>query len=287
MKGKSSVNHISVRAEGVGGGMNIKDFLKNRLGLSATLVKRVKFGGVFINARNVHMRATVNEGDTVEVYLPEDKSDGIEPVDIPLDVIFEDEFILAVRKPVNMPTHPSRGNSLPTLANAVMAYMGENFVFRSVNRLDKNTSGIVLIAKDALTAALLGKMMKNRKFSKKYEAVLIGTPTPTEGIIDAPIERENTDGIKRCVRCDGKEALTSYRVIRTLEGGNSLVEFTLHTGRTHQIRVHSAYIGHPLLGDEMYGGGEGIYRLHCKELSFLHPKTGEALVLRCGANFDI
>lgn len=276
---------IKATVKDVGEGMCIKDFLIMRLGLSSTLVKRVKYGGVFINGVNVHMRATVRENDTVEVALSEEKIGTAEPIDIPLNIIYEDELLLAVSKPVGMPTHPSRGNKLPTLANAVAAYLGEGFVFRAVNRLDKDTSGIVLISKDAVTAAKLGKMMKNRKFVKKYEAVLTGVPSPEQGVIDAPIERESPDSIRRCVREDGKRAVTEYRVLRVTDEGNAVAELALLTGRTHQIRVHASYIGHPLVGDEMYGGGCGGYSLHCKEMSFPHPKTGEILNLESPSDF--
>lgn len=272
-------------AEDVGEGIGIKDFLNKRLSVSATLIKRVKYGGVFVNGINVHMRHTVKEGDTVEVILP--KADTkTEPIEIPLDVIYEDEYILAVNKPKNMPTHPSRGNKLPTLANAVAAYLGENFVFRAVNRLDKDTAGIVVIAKDPITSAALCKMMKNREFVKKYTAVLKSTPPEEHGFIDAPIERESPDSIKRCVRDDGKRAVTEYRVIKKNEDASALCEFTLHTGRTHQIRVHASHIGCPLLGDEMYGGGEGGYSLHCTQMVLPHPRSGEELKLISHADFE-
>ncbi len=256
----------------------ISEYLKRNLGFSTSLLTRVKFGGVFLNGASVHMRADVRNGDEILVKFPEERSENIPPIDIPLDVLYEDEHILAVNKPKNMPTHPSRGNSLPTLANAVMAHLGEGFVFRAINRLDRDTSGIVLIAKNGLAAANLSREMKSGGFVKKYTAIVEGTPEKNFGIIDAPIERECEDSIKRCVREDGKRAVTEYRVLKTLESGNSVCEFRLWTGRTHQIRVHSAYIGHPLVNDFLYGTrGEDTYFLHCSYLSFTHPKTKERI----------
>ena len=141
---------------------DMKNFLYSH-GLSVTLVKKAKYGGIFLNGVAVTVRATVNLGDKIEIFLEEQKSDGIPPMDIPLKVLYEDEDILAVDKPTNMPTHPSKGNNLPTLANAVMGYYGGEFVFRSVNRLDRDTSGIVIIAKNKISASALSSSMKKGK----------------------------------------------------------------------------------------------------------------------------
>ena len=270
-------------------GMKIPDFLKRELGLSVTLVKKVKYGGVFINGQNVHMRAIVHPGDEVCVHLPDSNSEGIQPKEMPLDIVYEDEYLIAVNKPSGMPTHPSRGNSLPTLAEGVMAYFApQNFVFRAINRLDRDTSGIVIIAKDPLSADKLSRKMKAGGWQKKYDAVVFGIPDPPHGIIDAPIERESEGNMKRTVRPDGKRAVTEYTVKKVYDNGSSLCEITLHTGRTHQIRVHMAYIGHPLVDDFLYGERtEGkIYKLHAKEISFVHPFTNEKLILTSEAKFD-
>ena len=264
----------------------ISEYLKKNLGFSTSLVARVKFGGVFLNGASVHMRAIVKNGDKIRVVFPKEQSENIPPIDVPLDVLYEDEYILAVNKPKNMPTHPSRGNSLPTLANAVMAHLGEGFVFRAINRLDRDTSGIVLIAKNSLAAANLSREMKSGGFVKKYTAVLSGKPEKEFGIIDASIERECDGSIKRCVREDGKRAVTEYRVLKALESGNSVCEFRLLTGRTHQIRVHAAYICHPLVNDFLYGvHGEDTYFLHCSYLSFTHPKTKERIEIVSNPDF--
>lgn len=273
--------------EGVIGEMKIRDYLKSRLGFSTSLIGKVKYGGVILNGEAVHMRATVKNNDIVEVILPEEESDNIEPMDIPLDIVYEDEYILAVNKPINMPVHPARGNHLPTLANAVRGYIGHPFVFRAVNRLDRDTSGIVLIAKDRIIGAKLYESMKSKRFGKIYIAKVAGTPEPPHGFINAPIKREAEGSIRRVVREDGKDSLTEYTVIDVDEGGNATLEVIPHTGRTHQIRVHMAHIGHPLIGDFLYGeriDGE-TYSLHCSSLTFMHPITDEEITVKTKEKF--
>ena len=258
---------------------DMKSFLYSN-GLSVTLVKKAKYGGILLNGKTVTVRAEVKPGDKVEVYIPKSVSEGIPPMDIPLTVIYEDEDILAVDKPMNMPTHPSKGNNLPTLANAVMGYYGGDFVFRAVNRLDRDTSGIVIIAKNQISASTLSASMKKGLWRKKYHAVVEGVPKQKTGRIDAPIERMEEGNIKRVVRADGKTAITEYTVIED-HGDSSLCEITLLTGRTHQIRVHMAHIGHPLVSDFLYGTkSEKEYFLRCKEITFPHPKSGKTIVVK-------
>ncbi|MBE6537030.1 MAG: RluA family pseudouridine synthase [Ruminococcaceae bacterium] len=269
-------------------GIKIVDFLKRGMSLSVSLVKKVKFGGVFINGVNVHMRAIVHTGDSVLVKLPDEQSENIAAKKIPLDIVYEDEYLIAVNKPSGMPTHPSRGNSLTTLAEGIMAYFApESFVFRAINRLDRDTSGIVIIAKDAVTADKLSKEMKRGGFVKKYSAIVSGVPSPEEATVDAPIERVSEGNIKREVRADGKRAITDYKVIKKLDNGDSVLDITLHTGRTHQIRVHMAYIGHPLRHDFLYGDKvDGkIYKLHAKSIEFTHPFKNERMILTKDAEF--
>jgi len=258
---------------------DVKSFLYAQ-GLSVTLVKKAKYGGILLNGSTVTVRATVNPGDKIELYLKEEASEGIPPISIPLKVLYEDEELIAVDKPTNMPTHPSRGNSLPTLANAVMSYFDGSFVFRSVNRLDRDTSGIVIIAKNRISASSLSASMKRGEWHKKYHAIVEGCPSPEVGRIDLPIERISEGNVKRTVRADGKQAITEYRVIEKYDD-SSLCEITLLTGRTHQIRVHMSHIGHPLVSDFLYGTrSEREYFLRCKEISFPHPETGETIVIK-------
>ena len=268
-------------------GMKIVDFLIRRARFSVTLVKKVKYGNVRVNGEVVTMRRVLCAGDLIEVNFPSEQSENVEPIYAPLDVVYEDEHILVVNKSVNMPTHPSRGNSLVTLGNAVAYYLGEPCVFRSINRLDRDTSGLVLIAKNQYSAALLGKCMKNREIKKKYLALVRGVPTERRGRIDAPIAREAEGEIRRVVREDGKSAITDYEVVRVRDDGNSVCKIELHTGRTHQIRVHFAHIGHPLVNDFLYGEREceGTYSLHCCELSFPHPVSGEMMCISNYPNF--
>lgn len=259
--------------------VTMKEYLRYA-GLSVTLVKKAKFGGIFLNGKAVTVRATVNYGDLIEVFTEESKSEGIEPMDIPLKVIYEDDDLICVDKPTNMPTHPSKGNNLPTLANAVMGYFGGDFVFRSVNRLDRDTSGIVVIAKNQMSASKLADSMKKGLWHKKYHALVDGCPEVSQDTIDAPIERMEEGNIKRIVREDGKRAITKYCVVESYEN-HSLCEITLLTGRTHQIRVHMKHIGHPLCSDFLYGTLSEIeYFLRCIEISFPHPTTGDILVIK-------
>ena len=273
--------------DGINGECVIRHYLKSRLGFSTSLIAKVKYGGVRVNGEIVHMRHILKCGDIIKVEMPEEDSEDIEPIPIPLSIVYEDEYILAVNKPRNMPVHPCRGNSLPTLANAVMAYLGKPFVFRAVNRLDRDTSGIVIIAKDMLSSAKLCEAMKSGGFSKTYVGKVVGTPSPKSGVINAPIRRRSEGEMIRIVSPDGKPSITEYRVISESTDGSSVCELTPITGRTHQLRVHMAHIGHPLVNDFLYGDRtdpSDTYRLHCKKITFPHP-NGKLITLECEPDF--
>ena len=284
--GGDDLEKLTATVSDLSGEIKIRDYL-TRLGFSTSLIAKVKAGGVFINGENVHMRAMVRNGDTVSITMPKEDSENIPPINIPLEILFEDERILVVNKPRNMPIHPSRGNSLPTLANAVRAYLDRPFVFRCITRLDRDTSGVVLIAKDRLSAAILSRAMKAGAIKKTYLARVVGIPTPSDGRISAPIERESEGGIKRVVREGGKPSVTEYKTL-SADADSAILEVTPITGRTHQIRVHMSYIGHPLVDDFLYGERrEGdTYRLHCARLEFPHPDDGR-IVVATSENPDI
>ncbi len=282
------MNKFTFRVTEDADGIKIRDYLKRWLNFSTSLIAKVKFGGVLLNGTAVTMRAIVHFKDTVEIVFPEEQSENVEPIYAPLDIIYEDEYLLAVNKPSNMPVHPSRGNHLVTLGNAVAAYLGEPFVFRAVNRLDRDTCGIVIIAKDQYCAARLSDEMRAGNFEKYYAALLANPPAEPQGIIDAPIEREAQDSIKRVVREDGKRAITEYKIIEVYPDGRAVCEIRLHTGRTHQIRVHFAHIGAPLYNDFLYGtrtDESHTYSLACTKIVFSHPITKERLELSADCPF--
>ena len=267
----------------------VKTVLLAEIGLSLNRLKKVKVSGILVNGEPVTVRKVVRDGDILTVVLPEENESDIEPIEAPLNIVFEDEDILAVSKPTSMPVHPSRGNHLVTLANAVMWYYKDApFVFRAVNRLDRDTSGIVLIAKNADAAYKLSKAMKQGEFVKEYLAIVDGCPAERCGTVNAKIVREREGEMKRVVREDGKDAVTHYEVLKT-DGNTSLLRIRLETGRTHQIRVHMAHIGHPLTNDFLYGDGKpgDIYCLHAERLTTPHPNTGEIITLVSEAPFDL
>lgn len=273
---KSKIYSIGADAEG----LTVLDYLRRRLGYSSTLVKKVKAGGIALNEKSVTVRARLKAGDRLSVAFPAETSRSILPISLPLEILYEDEDLLAVCKPGGIPTHPARGTGVLTLANIVCAYLGKETVFRAVNRLDTDTAGIVLIAKTPLAATLAGEQMRRREIQKRYLALVEGVPEPRCGIINAPIGRESEDSQRRTVRADGQAAETAYRVLSVLDG-NAVCEVLPKTGRTHQIRVHMAHIGHPLVGDFLYGTETPRgYRLVCTEMTLRHPTSGAPMTLR-------
>ena len=271
-----------------GDSRELKGFLLSEIELSVTMLKKIKYSGLFVNGEKATVRKTVKDGDLIEILFPTEDSSEIEAIEHPINVIYEDEDVLAVSKPTSMPVHPSKGNSLVTLANAVMWYYRDiPFVFRAVNRLDRDTSGRVLIAKNADAAHRLSSAMKRGEFIKEYLAIVDGIPDQF-GTVNAKIAREHEGEMKRVVRDDGKDAVTHYELIKT-DGERSLVRIRLETGRTHQIRVHMAHIGHPLTDDFLYGNGSSgdTYNLHAERLSFPHPRTGKIITLTSPAPFTL
>ncbi|MBQ2897686.1 MAG: RluA family pseudouridine synthase [Clostridia bacterium] len=263
---------------------NVGEILKKHFKLSSRLITKLKqSGGIILNGEVVTVRKTVKVGDTLCIVMPQSVSPNVIPVNLPLNILYEDQDILAVNKPKNMPVHPSMNNYNNTLGNAVMYYYKNSpFVYRPVNRLDRDTTGIVIIAKTPQASHDLSRQMQEGEFKKEYLAILSGTPSPEYGIIDAPIKREQESIIKRCVDENGQKAITEY-VIIDKNSDCSVAHIKLHTGRTHQVRVHFAHIGHPLMYDYLYGIEEKdkTFNLHCYKLTFFHPVTKEHVTLIC------
>ncbi len=267
-------------------GRKIEYVLSGDLSLSGNIIKKLKAtGGILVNGENAHINRRLKEGEMLTLIFPSENSDNIVPEEMELDIIYEDDDIIAVNKPYGIETHPSKESYIGTLANGVMHYFNGTFTFRVITRLDKETSGVVLIAKNALSAQRLNEKMQKRKIQKEYVAVVCGSLCE-EGVIDAPIKR--VEGIRRAVAEDGKEAITQYKVEKEAEG-LTLVRLKPLTGRTHQIRVHLAHIGAPIYGDWLYGNeraGERV-RLHCARLTFCHPSNEREIVIEAPVPEDI
>lgn len=262
-------------------GVSLRQFLRRRCGLSARSLTVIKYGGsICCGSRELRARDALRQGDIVSVRLPNEVCE-IEPVKGCLDILYEDERMLIVNKPANMPVHPTKLHQLDTLANIVSFYqqsMGESYVFRALNRLDKDTSGCVILVKDRIAYALVKPTVQ-----KTYIAVCEGI-IPESGVISMPIALAPDSKIKRRVCSAGAEAITHYEV---LEHGNDHTTLCLwlETGRTHQIRCHLSYIGHPLAGDDLYGGSLkyiGRQALHCRKVTLRHPDTHETICVSAG-----
>lgn len=263
----------------------VGEFLKYK-GFSRQIIIQLKktHQGILVNNEWAYVRTPLKVNDTITIQLLEEApSENIVPVPLPLDIVYEDEDILLVNKSANMPVHPSINNYDNTLANGIAYYykMQEKpFVFRCINRLDRDTTGLLIIAKNALSASILSNQMKKREIHRTYLAVVSGFPKKNADTITAPIARKENSAIERCVDFQkGEPAITHYQMISSKEN-YSLLKLSLETGRTHQIRVHMKYIGNPLLGDYLYNPDfSRIQRvaLHSYSLSFVHPITDKTM----------
>ena len=265
-------------------GVEIKTFLSEHH-ISKRMLTDIKFAGgkISVDGQEVTVRYVLQEGNHLTViFPPEAKSPTLKPEDILLHIIYEDKDLLVINKPSNMSTIPSREHPDGSLANAIYGYYRRREIdsaIHIVTRLDRDTSGLVLIAKHRHIHHLMSLQQKKREIKRSYEAFAEGLFSVREGKINEPIGRKETSIIEREVRSDGKTAVTHYKVLGQYDGF-AHIGLVLETGRTHQIRVHMSYKGHPLLGDSLYGGSrEKIERqaLHCHSLSFSHPTTGEHL----------
>lgn len=274
--------------------MTVRAFLEIH-GYSHTvlvLLKKTK-ESILVNGVWYYVNDRLHTGDSLQITIDEPfGSSQIEPVALPFEIVYEDEDILVVNKPAGMPVHPSIHNHDNTLANAVMYYFnkkGERCTFRCVNRLDKDTTGLTIIAKHPLSSAVLNRQMNKRTIKRTYLAIVDGI-TDESGTINAPIARETDSAITRCVDYkNGETAVTHYKRL-AVSGNLSLIELHLDTGRTHQIRVHMKHIGHPLIGDFLYYPDFSKIKrqaLHSCRLAFCHPVTGKTLIFHASLPEDM
>jgi 23S rRNA pseudouridine1911/1915/1917 synthase len=257
---------------------NVRSFLRERHGISRSLLVELKHvKGILLNGSSTYLDHPLQPGDLIELHLPEEESENIEPEPIPFSIVFEDEDILVVDKAPDLCVHPTMLHPNGTLANGVVYHWkqyGISRKFRPVNRLDKDTSGLVLIAKSQYSHQQLATVQRQGGIVRHYEALVHGCVAQDEGTIDAPIMRKAESLMERIVHEDGQWARTHYKVLGRYEGFTHLW-LKLDTGRTHQIRVHMSHIGHPLVGDDLYGGERTLISrqaLHSRTLSFPHPR---------------
>lgn len=264
-------------------GRPLRHFLRGGMKLSSTLLKSLKWreGAILLNGSAVHVNALTRAGDCVSVTLDERTAGTMPPVELPLDVVWEDEDLLVLNKPAGLAMHPGATDLFtPSLAGALVSYLGEGSVPHFVSRLDKGTSGLLIAAKTGYTHELLRRALHSEALHREYRALSLGTPQPPVGHIDLPIGRDEASLVKRRIDPSGLPSLTEYETL-DVRGGLSLLRLVPRTGRTHQLRVHMAALGCPLAGDWLYGkeAPELITRpaLHSYFLRFIHPLSGKLL----------
>lgn len=265
-------------------GQKVDTVLRGALGLSGTVIRRVKWlpDGILLDGQRVFTSAVVQAGQVLSVLVADSETrSGIPPVAGPLDLVYEDADLLVVNKAAGVPSHPGPGHWDDTLGNFLMAYYEQRGIqadYHPVHRLDKGTTGLMVVSKHPHAQELLKRQLHTSDFRRTYLAVCMGCLSPEEGTIDAPIGPVDGSLIQRQVRSDGLAARTRYRVLER-KGPFSLVRLELDTGRTHQIRVHMAYLGCPLAGDFLYGVEDRALiprpALHSAELELTQPVTGE------------
>lgn len=277
--------------------IDIKDYLKEVENLSGRFVRKaVRDGRIFVNAEKVIKKHKLTQNDLIEIYMQQDEQQNIEPEDMNIEIVYEDSDIIVINKKTGLVVHPTKSHPTGTLSNGILYHFKKNrekSIVRLVNRLDRDTSGLIIVAKNQFSHMRLAADMGKDSFKKIYIAVVHGKIEKKQGIINLPIyKEEESESIKRIVDDRGQESITKYKVLEELSK-SSVVKLELETGRTHQIRVHMSYLGHPLYGDSLYGNGEEekeyIERqaLHAYKLEFPHPRTGKILKLQCSLPKDI
>lgn len=282
----SKVRRLELRVTPELAGIKVDTLLKKHMGLSGTVVRRIKWleDGILADGRRVTTRYCPQDGEVLSVRLSdEQRSSGIVPHPGPLDIVYEDGDMIVLNKSAGVSVHPGPGHFYDTIGNFLLDYYdskGEPSDFHPVHRLDRGTTGLLVAAKHPHAQEVLKHQLHTADFQRTYLAICQGVPQPPAGVIDAPIGPKPGSLMEQMVRSDGKPARTHYKTL-SVHSGRALVKLRLDTGRTHQIRVHMAHIGHPLLGDFLYGqeDRELIPRaaLHSVRLALRHPITGREL----------
>ncbi len=272
-------------------GMRIDQFLcKYQPDVSRSAIQKwIKDGNVLVQGKTCKANYRINQGDTIALFVPEPVEVSIQPQDIPLDILYEDKDLLIVNKPKGMVVHPAPGHPDGTLVNAIMYHCKESLSgihgeIRPgiVHRIDQDTTGSLIVCKNDQAHIKIAEQIKVHSINRIYRGIVIGHPAEDEGLVHAPIGRNPNDRKKMAINeKNGKDAITHYRLLKRFKD-YSYMEFKLETGRTHQIRVHMASIGHPLLGDVLYGPKKCPYKLqgqtlHAAVIGFVHPTSGEYL----------
>ena len=272
--------------------LTLKEVLLDKLNFSVRYVSKLKrFKTVNVNKNFKKLDKKVKKGDLIEVSIQEDMAN-FKPQNLNLDIVYDDFDLIVVNKPPFMVVHPTKSHFENTMANGVTDYIvkkGEGVKIRFVNRLDMNTSGLVIVAKNPFAQHVLSSEMKEEGFDKKYITVVKGVVEKDQGTIDEPIYRPTDDSVKRVVDSRGQESITHYKVIERLKDA-TVLEVKLETGRTHQIRVHFSHIGNPLLGDSLYGGSKKYIdrcALHSQRVEFIHPVYKTKISLKCELPLDM
>lgn len=275
-------------------GITLKEYAAE-LGISKRLLTDIKFGGgdLLINGEHVTVKYVLREGDLLVVKFPKEQvSETLLAEPVPLDILYEDEHVLVINKQPYVSSIPSREHPSGSIANGIIHHYQKNGVRSTVHlvtRLDRDTSGVMLVAKHRFAHSILSSAQKNGLVKRRYAAVVHGRLTRAEGTVDAPIGRHPDSIIERTVRPDGQKAVTHFYVTCANDDMTS-VTLQLETGRTHQIRVHMSYLGHPLCGDTLYGGTRreiGRQALHSEQLSFIHPLTQENMTFHASLPQDM
>lgn len=276
-------------------GKTVKHILKLKMELSERLIKKLKYDNkILVNSVPVYVNVRLNPGDIVDVFIDfVEESEDIIPEEIALDIIFEDDCLIVINKQPNIVVHPTSFHPQGTIANAVMFHLTSKGIYkkvRPVSRLDRDTSGIIIFAKNQFIQESLIRQMADKTFCKEYIGVVNGIPDRAFGTIDLPIARKPGSIIERHIEESGSPSVTHYKVLEELKNA-ALLKFVLETGRTHQIRVHCRAIGHSLIGDTLYSDKESAYikrqALHSFKVSFLHPATKQQIVLTAPIPDDI